>query len=48
MRELLVLKGKYYGRWEMQQGNFRVKEEEEDIPLIQNQFVVDENEISYT
>lgn len=46
--ELLALKGKYYKLWEMQQGNFRVKEEEEDIPLIPNTFVTDEDELSYT
>lgn len=46
--ELLALKGKYYELWEMQQGNFRVREEEEEIPLIQNNYVADENEVSYT
>lgn len=45
--ELLALKGKYYELWEMQQGNFKVKEETEEIPLIpQNMF--DEDELSYT
>lgn len=45
--ELLALKGKYYELWEMQQGNFKVKEDAEEIPLIpQNSF--DENELSYT
>ena len=45
--ELLALKGKYYELWEMQQGNFKVKEEAEEIPLIpQNMF--DEDELSYT
>ena len=45
--ELLMLKGKYYELWEMQQGNFKVKEKMEDIPLIpQNMF--DEDELSYT
>lgn len=45
--ELLALKGKYYELWEMQQGNFKVKEEAEEIPLIpQNTF--DEDELSYT
>ena len=46
--ELLALKGKYYELWEMQQGNFRVKEEEEEIPIIQTDFGADENELSYT
>ena len=46
--ELLALRGKYYELWEMQQGNFRVRAEEEEIPLIQNDFIVDENELSYT
>ena len=30
----------------MQQGNFKV-EEEEEIPLIQNEWVMDEDEVSY-
>ena len=46
--ELLARKGKYYELWEMQQGNFRVRDEEEEIPLIQNEYIVDENELSYT
>ena len=46
--ELLALKGKYYELWEMQQGNFQVREKEEEIPLIQNNYVADENEVSYT
>lgn len=44
--ELLALKGKYYQLWEMQKGNFKV-EEEEEIPLIQNEWVADEDELSY-
>lgn len=45
--ELLALKGKYYELWEMQQGNFKAREEAEEIPLIpQNMF--DEDELSYT
>lgn len=45
--ELIILKGKYYELWEMQQGNFKVREEVEEIPLIpQNTF--DEDELSYT
>lgn len=46
--ELLASKGKYYQLWEMQQGNFRVREEEEEIPLIQNEIAEGENEVSYT
>ncbi len=46
--ELLALKGKYYQLWEMQQGNFQVKDNEEEIPLIPNTFVQDEDELSYT
>lgn len=45
--ELLALKGKYYELWEMQQGNFKAKEEVEEIPLIP-QTVFDEDELSYT
>ena len=44
--ELLALKGKYYELWEMQQGNFKM-EENEEIPLIQ-EIAVTEDEISYT
>ena len=45
--ELILLKGKYYELWEMQQGNFKVKEEAEEIPLIP-QTVFDEDGLSYT
>ena len=45
--ELLALKGKYYELWEMQQGNFKVKEEAEDIPLISLE-TMNEDELSYT
>ena len=45
--ELILLKGKYYELWELQQGNFKVKEEAEEIPLIP-QTVFDEDELSYT
>lgn len=31
--ELLALKGKYYQLWEMQQGNFKIAEEEENIDI---------------
>ena len=44
--ELLERKGEYYKLWEMQQGNFVVREEEkveEEVPVI-----FDENEMSYT
>ncbi len=44
--ELLALKGKYYQLWEMQQGNFKI-EEDEEIPLLQ-EIVITEDEISYT
>ena len=45
--ELLALKGRYYQLWEMQQGNFKIVDEEE-IPLIQNEIAISEDEISYT
>ena len=45
--ELLARKGKYYELWEMQQGNFKVKEEAEDIPLISLE-TMNEDELSYT
>ncbi len=45
--ELLALKGKYYVLWEMQQGNFELKEEKKDIPLYTRD-VFDVDEISYT
>ena len=43
--ELLERRGEYYKLWEMQQGNFAVREEkvEEEVPVI-----FDENEMSYT
>ena len=43
--ELLEKQGEYYRLWEMQQGNFIVKEEVQEVPVVD---VVDENEISYT
>ena len=43
--ELLEEQGEYYRLWEMQQGNFIVKEEVQEVPLVD---VEDENEISYT
>lgn len=45
--ELLALKGKYYELWEMQQGNFKITEEDE-IPLISSEIAITEDEISYT
>ena len=44
--ELLNKQGEYYRLWEMQQGNFVVKKEEEVETLVVD--VSDENEISYT
>ena len=44
--ELLEMQGEYYRLWEMQQGNFVVKKEEEVETLVVD--VSDENEISYT
>ena len=44
--ELLERRGEYYKLWEMQQGNFVVREEEkveEEVPVI-----FDGNEMSYT
>lgn len=46
--ELLALKGKYYQLWEMQQGNFKMKEEKDNMIFIPRNEVVDENELSYT
>ena len=43
--ELLALRGKYYQLWEMQQGNFKM-EENEEISLLQK-IDVTEDEISY-
>lgn len=44
--EFLALKGRYYQLWEMQQGNFKMVEEE--ISLIQNEIAIIEDEIPYT
>lgn len=46
--ELLALKGKYYQLWEMQQGNFNIKNEKEDMIFIPHYEIRDENELSYT
>lgn len=45
--ELLALKGRYYELWEMQQGNFKITEEDE-IPLISSEIAISEDVISYT
>lgn len=45
--ELLALRGKYYELWEMQQGNFKITEEDE-IPLISSEIAISEDEVSYT
>lgn len=45
--ELLALKGKYYQLWEMQQGNFKVRKEEQE-PVIEEDIEADEDEVSYT
>ena len=44
--ELLEIQGEYYRLWEMQQGNFVVKKEEEVETQVVD--ISDENEISYT
>lgn len=44
--ELLARKGEYYRLWEMQQGNFVVKEEEAEV--VGQTYTPDENEMSYT
>ena len=44
--ELLEKRGTYYRLWEMQQGNFSVREEKEELEETVD--VVDENEMSYT
>ena len=43
--ELLKRKGVYYKLWEMQQGNFVLKEEKDESKLEENE--IDENEMSY-
>ncbi len=44
--ELLGKKGRYYELWEMQQGNFKVKEKQE--AELQIEEIADEDEVSYT
>ena len=44
--ELLTKGGEYYKLWEMQQGNFVVKEEETEV--VEQTYTPDENEMSYT
>lgn len=48
--ELLVKEGRYYELWEMQQGNFTVRDEVESGPVRDESVLeeLDENEISYT
>ncbi|SCP99845.1 hypothetical protein [Anaerobium acetethylicum] len=48
--ELLEKKGQYYRLWEMQQGNFILKKEEDIIMAAYEDMPgeVDENEICYT
>lgn len=43
---LLKKKGRYYELWEMQQGNFKVKERQE--ASLQMEEITDEDEVSYT
>ena len=48
--ELLAKEGRYYKLWEMQQGNFVIKEDEQteqetELPAFEES---DEDEISYT
>ncbi|MGN0351587.1 MAG: hypothetical protein ACI4ES_08050 [Roseburia sp.] len=43
--ELLAKEGAYYRLWEMQQGNFTVREEKEELE--ETTIAVDENEMSY-
>ena len=42
--QLMTNQGQYYKLWEMQQGNFIIKEEEQEI---RETDIPDENEISY-
>ena len=44
--ELLAKEGRYYELWEMQQGNFVIREEEKEQETVEEVF--DENEMSYT
>ena len=44
--DLLAKGGEYYKLWEMQQGNFVVKEEETEV--VEQTYTPDENEMSYT
>ena len=44
--ELLERKGRYYELWEMQQGNFVIRQDEKVEEIVEEIF--DENEMSYT
>ncbi len=44
--ELLRQKGRYYELWEMQQGNYKVRELTKDAGVVEK--ISDENEVSYT
>ena len=45
--ELLAKKGRYYQLWEMQQGNFKVKEETEKLVAVTLPEMFDEDEMMY-
>lgn len=46
--ELLEKKGRYYELWEMQQGNFKIRDEKREEEVVQAVEVVDEDEMSYS
>ena len=46
--DLLEKKGRYYQLWEMQQGNFKLKESEKQVTKIEDDYINDEDEVSYT
>lgn len=46
--ELIEKKGQYYGLWEIQQGNFKIKKEQTILSKGNEHVNTDENEISYT
>ena len=45
-KELLENKGKYYQLWEMQQGNFKI-DQEENTTVMEDVEVIDEEEMMY-
>lgn len=45
--DLIEKKGRYYQLWEMQQGNFKVKEEKEQV-VKEDDYISDGDEVSYT